>query len=272
MAINYNLNPLGPERPTQEQINAAKAAQRKRPSNQTQEPQTPEALVEAARIATDRAFDMLMEYMRVEHESGYLNLYRLVPLAALVLGDRVQVGNASRYVYHYAKSQGYDIPSYPLSTSGEIKQFFADEGVKNIPEWYEKIGVPVNDYNALQTMTAVAVRGRGTLRTLYLIKGDLTNNWLEFTTLERSGITKKLPGYQLAYLLEAIGQAALAGTGEITPDEITPDENGATQATESSGAKTENSVPAHVGSSRHKHHHKNPPVKVKYLDLDTSTT
>lgn len=265
MAINYNLNPLGPERPTQEQINAAKAAQRKRPSNQTQEPQTPEALVEAARIATDRAFDMLMEYMRAEHESGYLNLYRLVPLAALVLGDRVQVGNASRYVYHYAKSQGYDIPSYPLSTSGEIKQFFADEGVKNIPEWYEKIGVPVNDYNALQTMTAVAVRGRGTLRTLYLIKGDLTNSWLEFTSLERSGITKKLPGYQLAYLLEAIGQAALAGTGEIAPDE-----NGATQATESSGAKTENSVPAHVGGSRHKHHHKNPPVKVKYLDLDNS--
>lgn len=137
--------------------------------------------------------------------------------------------------------------------------------MKNIPEWYEKIGVPAQDYNALQTMTAVAVRGRGTLRTLYLIAGDLTNNRLEFTTLERSGITKKLPGYQLAYLLEAIGQAALAGTSEIAPDE-----NGATQAAESSGAKTENSVPAHVGSSRHKHHHKNPPVKVKYLDLDNS--
>lgn len=296
MAINYNLNPLGPERPTQEQINAAKAAQHKRPSSQTQEPQTPETLVEAARVATDRAFDMLMEYMRAEHESGYLNLYRLVPLAALVLGDRVQVGNTSRYVYHYAKSQGYDIPSYPLSTSGEIKQFFADEGVKSIPEWYEKIGVPANDYNALQTMTAVAVRGRGTLRTLYLIKGDLTNNWLEFTSLERSGITKKLPGYQLAYLLEAIGRAALAGTGEIASDE-----NGATQAAEPSrtkapspetsssatsapitsassqagaqaDAKTENSMPAHVGGSRRKHHHKNPPVKVKYLDLNASTT
>lgn len=269
MAINYNLNPLGPERPTQEQINAAKAAQRKRSAGQTQgqtqEAQTPEALVEAARIATDRAFDLLVRYMQVEHESGYLNLYRLVPLAALVLGDRVQVGNASRYVYYYAKSQGYDIPSYPLSTSGEIKQFFADEGVRNIPEWYEKIGVPAQDYHTLQTMTAVAVRGRGTLRTLYLIKGDLTNSWLEFTSLERSGITKKLPGYQLAYLLEAIGQAALVGTGEIAPDE-----NGATQATESSGAKTENSVPAHVGGSRHKHHHKNPPVKVKYLDLDNS--
>lgn len=165
------------------------------------------------------------------------------------------------------KARATDIPSYPLSTSGEIKQFFADEGVKNIPEWYEKIGVPVNDYNALQTMTAVAVRGRGTLRTLYLIKGDLTNNWLEFTTLERSGITKKLPGYQLAYLLEAIGQAALLARARLHQMRMARH-----QATESSGAKTENSVPAHVGSSRHKHHHKNPPVKVKYLDLDTSTT
>lgn len=278
MAINYNLNPLGPERPTQEQINAAKAAQRKRPSSQTQEPQTPEALVEAARVATDRAFDLLMEYMRVEHESGYLNLYRLVPLAALVLGDRVQVGNASRYVYYYAKSQGYDIPSYPLSTSGEIKQFFADEGVKNIPEWYEKIGVPSKDYNALQTMTAVAVRGRGTLRTLYLIKGDLINNWLEFTSLEKSGITKKLPGYQLAYLLEAISRAALATNGEVAPEDVDASGAAGAPATENAkdaaisspaSAKTDDSVPAHVGGIKHKRHHKNPPVKVEYLDLNS---
>ncbi len=217
MAITYHLDPLGPERPTQEQINAAKAAHRKhvqKPDDGATKAQTPEALVEGARMATDRAFDMLIDYMRAEHDSGYLNLYRLVPLAALVLGDRVQVGNASRYVYYYAKSQGYEIPSYPLSSSGEIKQFFADEGVANIPEWYEKIGVSLNDYHDLQTMTAVAVRGRGTQRTLYLIRGNFINNWLEFTSLEQSGITKKLPGYQLAYLLEAIGRAALATNHE----------------------------------------------------------
>lgn len=246
MAINYHFDPLGPERPTQDQINAQRAARHARSGSQTPKTQTPEALVEAARVATDRAFDMLLDYMRIEHESGYLNLYRLVPLAALVLGDRVQVGNASRYVYHYAQSQGYEIPSYPLSSSGEIKQFFADEGVANIPEWYEKIGIPAQDYHMLQTMTAVAVRGRGAQRTLYLIKGDLTTNWLEFASLEQSGITKKLPGYQLAYLLEAIGKAALATDG---------------------GFAQTSSSPSTIDPGR-THRHKNPPIIVKYLDLE----
>lgn len=169
-----------------------------------------QTLVEDARRATNQAFDALLDFMRAEHESGYLNLYRLVPLASLALGNRIQVGNASRYVYHYAQSQGYDIPSYPLSSSGEIKQFFADEGVKNIPEWYEKIGISAELYSKLTGMTVVAVRGQASLRTLFLLKGDLANNWLEFTTFEESGIAKRVTGYQLATLMQAICQAALA--------------------------------------------------------------
>lgn len=141
----------------------------------------------------DTAFNGMLDLLRAEYDAGYFNIYRLFPVASLVLGDRVQVGNASRFIYHFARSQGYDIPPYPLSSSGEIRQFFADEGVENVPAWYAKIGVTDEEYARLHEFTLVSVRGRHSDRTAFLI--DLY-----------------LRGETLARLLSAVMVAALDET------------------------------------------------------------
>ncbi len=156
----------------------------------------------------DEAFANLKTLLDAELADGHLNVYRLFPIASLLLGDRVQVGNASRYIYHFARSQGYDIPPYPLSSSGEIRQFFADEGVENVPEWYAKIGMADEEYARIHEFALVAVRGRHADRTAFLIDKYL-RNWPQFVPLAESKIDHALDGMQLTRLVRDVLAAAL---------------------------------------------------------------
>ena len=74
----------------------------------------------------------------LELEGDRWRPHRALELLSFVLGDRAQVGDASRYIFAYARHRGYDLPPYPLAGCGEIREFFADEGVRNVPDWYEK--------------------------------------------------------------------------------------------------------------------------------------
>ena len=44
---------------------------------------------------------------------------------ATIMEGHIEVGDASHYIYHFARKQGWDIPAYPLAGCGEIKRFFA---------------------------------------------------------------------------------------------------------------------------------------------------
>ncbi len=72
----------------------------------------------------------------LELEGDRWRPHRALELLSFVLGDRAQVGDASRYIFAYARHRGYDLPPYPLAGCGEIRAFFADEGVRNVPDWY----------------------------------------------------------------------------------------------------------------------------------------
>jgi len=45
------------------------------------------------------------------------------------------------YIFEYGRHQGYNLPPYPLAGCGEIREFLADQGVSDVPSWYERIGV-----------------------------------------------------------------------------------------------------------------------------------
>lgn len=70
-----------------------------------------------------------------------------------------------RHLFAYARHRGYDLPPYPLAGCGEIRAFFADEGVRNVPDWYgKKLGLDERAYEALPSQTVVVVRDRADQR------------------------------------------------------------------------------------------------------------
>ena len=55
----------------------------------------------------------------LELEGDRWRPHRALELLSFVLGDRAQVGDASRYIFAYARHRGYDLPPYPLAGCGE---------------------------------------------------------------------------------------------------------------------------------------------------------
>ena len=70
----------------------------------------------------------------LEAERDRLGTRRMLELLSLLLGERALVGDASRYVYEYGRRAGYSLPAYPLDGSGEFREFFAEEGVRNVQD------------------------------------------------------------------------------------------------------------------------------------------
>lgn len=142
------------------------------------------------------------QVMMLERER--MTLRRLARVFSFYMGDRIEVGDASRYIFHYARSQGYKIPAYPLAGNGEIKQFFADQGVRNIPEWYEKLGVGREQYERLNQQTIVVVSNVRFKRKAFFLEGLLCKHDKGFYPLEESGVPLRLTDHQLEGLLEDI--------------------------------------------------------------------
>lgn len=137
--------------------------------------------------------------------------HRALELLSFVLGDRAQVGDASRYLYEYARHRGYDLPPYPLAGCGEIREFFADEGVRNVPDWYErKLGLDERAYAALPSQTVVVVRDRDNRRKAFFLDGIRYRNAAVFENLSDSGFARTLDEPELDDLLGRL-LAFLAG-------------------------------------------------------------
>lgn len=128
--------------------------------------------------------------------------HRALELLSFVLGDRAQVGDASRYIFAYARHRGYDLPPYPLAGCGEIRAFFAEEGVRNVPEWYErKLGVGGRAYAELPSQTVVVVRDRDNRRKAFFLDGIRYRNAAAFENLADSGFARTLDEPELDALL-----------------------------------------------------------------------
>lgn len=69
-----------------------------------------------------------------------------IRLAIRVCDGAVQLHDAVRYIWVYARKQGWYIPSYPMDPAGEVRDFLADAGVHDVPEWYRAIGVDASVY------------------------------------------------------------------------------------------------------------------------------
>ena len=59
----------------------------------------------------------------VELEGERWSPHRMLDVLSYILGDRAQVGDASRYIFAYARHRGYGLPPYPLAGCGEIRAF-----------------------------------------------------------------------------------------------------------------------------------------------------
>ena len=141
----------------------------------------------------------------LEAERDRLGTRRMLELLSLLLGERAQVGDASRYVYEYGRRAGYSLPAYPLDGSGEFREFFAEEGVRNVPEWYErKLGVPPQLYAQLPARTVVAVRDAANRRRAFVLDGVWHSQDAGFAGLAESGLSRTLPPEGLAELLDAV--------------------------------------------------------------------
>ena len=119
-----------------------------------------------------------------------------VACAARVLGTimegHIEAGDASHYIYHFARKQGWDIPAYPLAGCGEIKRFFAEQGVGDVPSWYVKIGVEPERAKRLYGNTLVAVCGPDYRHVAFLLDGCYHAHDAGFTDLVHSGVIENM--------------------------------------------------------------------------------
>lgn len=93
----------------------------------------------------------------------------ILHLVIAVLGDRATVNDGAEFIYRYARTQGYDIPPYPLAGCGQIKEFFHDNGVRNVPEWYGKIGIGPEAYRTLHQKNLIVVRNAKNQRKAFAV-------------------------------------------------------------------------------------------------------
>ena len=131
-------------------------------------------------------------------------------MASVLLGPRVEVGDAALYLRHFARHQGYNIPPYEYAGCGEMKEFLADQGVRDAPGWYVKIGVPEQEAAQLYGRTIVAVRGPEQRRLALVLRGTYHDNRTGFVPLHESG------------LIEHLGGEAHVGGGAMRP--VEPDD------------------------------------------------
>lgn len=80
-------------------------------------------------------------------------------LAVELCAQRACIHDGASYIYRYGRHQGYDLPPYPLAGCGEIREFLADQGVPDVPSWYETIGVPREVYHELHHYRLLVCRG-----------------------------------------------------------------------------------------------------------------
>lgn len=146
-----------------------------------------------------------------------MSLLRQVEVLSFVLGEGLVAGPAPHYLVYYARRQGYDIPPFPLAGCGEIKEFFADQGVENVPEWYAKIGIDEEGYAHLHERTLVVARNVHNQRMACLLDGEYHRQDKDFLPLAESGLALALGAQRLQALLGVLFDFLVRGNSGTRP-------------------------------------------------------
>ena len=78
-------------------------------------------------------------------------LRKRVKAAAREMGADALIGRGMRYFIFAGREAGFDIPAYPFDPKGELKDFLAERGVRNLPGYYAGLGIPQDRYEDVQT-------------------------------------------------------------------------------------------------------------------------
>lgn len=100
----------------------------------------------------------------------------VTPSRLLSLVDEVMGDDLARYpdgrmlIWDIARHDGYRIPEYPMAGCGDVKEFLADEGARDVPGWYLlHLGMARADYDEMWRYQLVMARNRGYWRKVFVV-------------------------------------------------------------------------------------------------------
>ena len=101
---------------------------------------------------------------------------RLMRLVDEAMGDDlVRFPDGRMLIWHIARHDGYRIPEYPMAGCGDVREFLADEGARNVPDWYRvHLGIDGPTYEQIWRYELVMVRNRALWRRVFLVPSGLT--------------------------------------------------------------------------------------------------
>lgn len=96
---------------------------------------------------------------------------RLARLVEEILGDTIErYPDGRMLIWGIARHDGYNIPEYPMAGCGDVREFLEDEGVRNVPDWYERhLGISREDYDAIWKYELVMVRNQAFWRRVFQV-------------------------------------------------------------------------------------------------------
>lgn len=135
----------------------------------------------AAELAHERAVSQsgcVPAADRVQSEAGASGeddaeaiLRRRVKAAAHEMGAGALIGRGMRYFIFAGREAGFDIPAYPFDPKGELKDFLAERGARNLPGYYEGLGIPQTRYEDVQTHALLVLRRSDAPEQAVLLRG-----------------------------------------------------------------------------------------------------
>lgn len=120
------------------------------------------------------------------------------------LGDNLKIfADGRMLIWDIARHDGYNIPAYPMAGCGDIKEFLADEGARNVPDWYKKhLGMNREAYDSMYLFELVMVRNLAFWRKVYEVPSAVMHDredhadalygliytWLDFALGQQTGL------------------------------------------------------------------------------------
>lgn len=102
---------------------------------------------------------------------------RLLGLVGEVLGEDFAFFRAGEMlIWEVARHEGYTIPAYPMAGCGDVREFLADYGARDVPSWYEARGVPREVVADFYAWSCILVRSRDFWRKILLLPATDADN------------------------------------------------------------------------------------------------
>ena len=95
---------------------------------------------------------------------------RLLGLVSEVLGADFSFFRAGEMlIWEVARHEGYTIPAYPMAGCGDVREFLAGYGARDVPSWYEARGVSREIVADFYAWSCILVRSRDLWRKILLL-------------------------------------------------------------------------------------------------------